>query len=364
MRIRTVTYFIDEDIRHIESGIEHAALRLSEAKEALSAYETQTLRAACRPEIMYKEGGNIFRHIDSVCADNDVHFFSCGYTSEPELIKRIPEYIGNTERLFMSSACVSGASIDEDALNASAHAIMGLSEIENGNLRFCAGASIKPDTPFFPASFTGRKGFTLGLEAGDVLFGAFRDGNTEHEKMSLFIERFSEETANIRQLLKGNSEFLGIDTSMAPGFDKESSVAYAYNAYLGKPFGAQGTKELTRDINAVLKSFDGHVGYSGLMFPVMEDVGLAEYSEHYCIEDLIDYSTVCGCGLDTVPVPGSAGHEQIAYLIRRIAENAIQYRKPLSARIMPAKGKRAGEIAVSTSPYLVDCRVFEISVLS
>lgn len=358
MKIRTVTYFIDSDIQHLEGGIKNAALMLPRIGELLKEYEVQTIRAACRPDMLYGENISVFRDLNSICGENGIDFFSCGFSSDPNNMKHIPEFISETERLFMSTACISKGTVSEEAVNASAKIILELADVENGNLRFCAGASIKPNTPFFPASFAGNEGFAIGLEAGDVLLEAF--SSDADDKLALFREMFSVHVERINLLMSGIKGYFGIDTSMAPGIEPSASVAEAYKAYLNAPFGSRGTKELTGKVNAILKSFEGHQGYSGLMFPVMEDTGLAGGMENYTINDLIDYSTACGCGLDTIPVPGTATVEQIAYLIKRTAVNALTFNKPLSVRVMPVKGRRAGEIALSSSPYLIDCRIFAL----
>ena len=58
------------------------------------------------------------------------------------------------------------------------------------------------------------------------------------------------------------------------------------------------------------------VGYSGLMLPVMEDVILAERAAQqppsFSLRDLLTFSSVCGVGLDTVPVPGDVTPGQVA----------------------------------------------------
>jgi uncharacterized protein (UPF0210 family) len=55
------------------------------------------------------------------------------------------------------------------------------------------------------------------------------------------------------------------------------------------------------------------VGYSGLMLPVMEDRRLAQrWAENtYEIDSLLAYSSVCGTGLDTVPLPGGINEERL-----------------------------------------------------
>ena len=54
------------------------------------------------------------------------------------------------------------------------------------------------------------------------------------------------------------------------------------------------------------------IGYNGLMLPVMEDLILADRAAQnpptFTLRDLLIFSSVCGVGLDTVPVPGTYDH--------------------------------------------------------
>lgn len=50
------------------------------------------------------------------------------------------------------------------------------------------------------------------------------------------------------------------------------------------------------------------------MMPVMEDTGLAERAESLTLSTLLYYSTVCGCGIDTVPVEGNATSSELVPL--------------------------------------------------
>ena len=82
------------------------------------------------------------------------------------------------------------------------------------------------------------------------------------------------------------------------------------------------------------------------MFPVLEDSVLAERSKQQIltIKDLLLYSTVCGTGLDTVPLPGNITAPEIASILLDVAALAMRLDKPLTARLMPVPGKFAGEI--------------------
>ncbi|MEC8869115.1 MAG: DUF711 family protein, partial [Candidatus Thermoplasmatota archaeon] len=79
-----------------------------------------------------------------------------------------------------------------------------------------------------------------------------------------------------------------------------------------------------------------------------------------CVSHLLEYASRCGTGLDTVPLPGDVGVEQLAALLDRVAAVADAHAKPLSARLFPAPGVKAGETVATGSPYLFDCPAMEI----
>ena len=59
------------------------------------------------------------------------------------------------------------------------------------------------------------------------------------------------------------------------------------------------------------------IGYNGLMLPVMEDLILADRAAQnpptFNLRDLLIFSSVCGVGLDTVPVPGIYDNTRFPY---------------------------------------------------
>ena len=61
------------------------------------------------------------------------------------------------------------------------------------------------------------------------------------------------------------------------------------------------------------------------------------------VKDLLMYSAVCGTGLDTVPIPGDTTNAQISALLLDICALALRLHKPLTARLMPIPGKKAGD---------------------
>jgi uncharacterized protein (UPF0210 family) len=108
-------------------------------------------------------------------------------------------------------------------------------------------------------------------------------------------------------------------------------------------------------ITAAAKAVPQHqTGYSCVMVPVMEDKLLAQrWAEGtYNIDSLLAYSAVCGTGLDTVPLPGDVSVEQMERIYSDVASLAIKWNKPLSARLQPIPGKKAGDRTEFDDPYL------------
>jgi hypothetical protein len=88
-----------------------------------------------------------------------------------------------------------------------------------------------------------------------------------------------------------------------------------------------------------------HTGFSGFMQPILEDSVLAMRAAEgtLTIKDALLYSAVCGTGLDTIPLPGDTTAEQITALLLDLCALALRLNKPLTARLMPIPGKKAGD---------------------
>lgn len=103
-------------------------------------------------------------------------------------------------------------------------------------------------------------------------------------------------------------------------------------------------------------------GYSGLMLPVLEDPVLAARAAEgrFTVRELLLYSSVCGTGLDVIPVPGDSSAAELAALIRDVAALSVKLHKPLSARLFPIPGKKAGDTARFNDAFLVDSIVMKL----
>jgi hypothetical protein len=102
-----------------------------------------------------------------------------------------------------------------------------------------------------------------------------------------------------------------------------------------------------------------HTGFSGLFFPIFEDAVLAARAaeSQLTLNDLLLYCSVCGTGLDTVPLPGDTSPLALAAILVDVAALALRLNKPLTARLMPLPGKSAGDEAKFDFPYFAPSRV-------
>jgi uncharacterized protein (UPF0210 family) len=98
------------------------------------------------------------------------------------------------------------------------------------------------------------------------------------------------------------------------------------------------------------------------MLPVLEDAVLAQRAAEglLTVKDILLYSAVCGTGLDTLPVPGDITEEQLAAILLDVGALSQRLRKPLTARLMPVPGKRAGDQTSFDFTYFANSRVLAV----
>jgi hypothetical protein len=98
------------------------------------------------------------------------------------------------------------------------------------------------------------------------------------------------------------------------------------------------------------------------MLPVLEDATLAARAAEgtLTIKDMLLYSAVCGTGLDTLPLPGNTTSAQITPLLLDLAALAQRLDKPLTARLMPIPGKKAGEATDFNFAFFANSRILAL----
>lgn len=141
--------------------------------------------------------------------------------------------------------------------------------------------------------------------------------------------------------------FKGFDFSLAPFPEDWCSLGGALEKLGLSQLGKMGTLTAAAILAEALDQGNWpHVGFNGMMLPVLEDSILAARtkSSAFTIKDLLMVSAVCGTGLDTVPLPGDIRAEEIETLLMDIAALSLRLKKPLTARLMPVPGLKAGNL--------------------
>jgi uncharacterized protein (UPF0210 family) len=238
------------------------------------------------------------------------------------------------------------------------------------NLRFAALANVPPGVPFFPAAYyMGEKpSFALAIEAADLAVEAFTNSlSLERARQTLIdsVETYARSLASIADELEHrfSLSFGGIDFSLAP-FPEEAVSLSAAMERMGVPaVGLHGSLAAAAILTDTLdRASYPRAGFNGLMLPVLEDARLAKRAEEgkLTVKDLLLYSAVCGTGLDTVPLPGDTTVEQLYAVLLDLVALAQRLDKPLTARLMPIPGKKAGDAISFDFSYFANSRVMAL----
>ena len=261
--------------------------------------------------------------------------------------------------------------VDAAAARAAAGAMLSLAGRTAqglGNFNFAALGCVAPGTPFFPAAYhAGPSSLSVALQGAGTVCDALAGGASLSEvtgRVSAKLAEVARPVVDLARRVAGDLgiSFGGIDLSPAP--DLDDSIVAALEAAGHGPFGGPGTLALAAAVTAGLRSTGLLTcGYTGLMLPLMEDAVLAQRWDDGLvgIDQLLAWSAVCGTGLDTVPVPGKSEAGELAAVICDVAALAARLGKPLSARLLPAPGKAAGERTRFSSPYLVNANIKPLS---
>jgi uncharacterized protein (UPF0210 family) len=365
-KIRTITAFVRIDPSRYRQQIEEAVTALRQGKAAFEkgGYEVQTIRITTQPFTQYtsdlpRAGAlDFFKSLDEM-SKKDSFLLNIGPltpgnpadTAELDLLSQILA----TTKVNASIVIAGDDGVHWNAIRAAARIVKYVEDHSpNGanNFDFAAVAMVPPYVPFFPASNhdgAGRQ-FSVGWEAGafvaDVLTHANRDMHAAKELLSRKLDEQARAVDAIAKQIEKDSgwSYMGLDPTPAPNMD--SSIGAAIEAVTGVKFGSSGTLSAAAIITEGERSISvRRVGYSGLMLPVLEDPVLSErWSEGTVdLDSLLAYSAVCGTGLDAIPLPGDVSQEQLERIMGDVASLAFKWHKPLTARLIPAPRKKAGD---------------------
>lgn len=358
-------------------------------------YTVQSVRIVSNPFGEYLDTGSLhaaaqglaeIRRILNELNQNGLRIrFAVGEARTDAEIALLPGLIA--EYGDLCNACVNvpideNGFLDNDLIRKSVAVVQEIARITprgEGNFNFTVNFNCASYIPYFPAGYhRGERGnaIVFGLETPDLLAAALRGLEkqpaphaaqmqaafaTMKNALQYHIDRVQGIIADT-PLAKGWT-YIGMDTSAAPSKNC-TSMAELYRL-LGVPyFGASGTVEASALLTRVFKAQENVQlqGFSGLMLAVTEDEGLAAATRaaQFDIRALLTYSSVCGIGLDTVPIPGDTDAEKIAAIMRDTGTMAFRLNKPLTVRLFPVPGLGAGDITPFESDDLCNCAVLAV----
>ncbi len=385
MKIRTITYFCNPHFPLDEEVIRIAGEFLANAKAAYEAggYEVQSTRLAtvAFPVLLADSAAIVPSRLPELAVklEHLIQQAGIGHASlgpalpeEPHRYEAIPDAIAATQNVFFGGVMADGVrGIDLAAVHACARVIVQAAPLDpNGfaNLRFAALANVAPGSPFFPAAYHDglAPAFAIGTQAADLAIRAFTDApsiDAGRRALVAEIEKHGQALARIAQQAFPDTRFGGVDFSLAPFPEEALSLGTAFER-LGVPaVGLHGSLAAAAIIaEAIGRAQFPRTGFCGLMMPVLEDATLAKRAAQgtLSVKDVLLYSAVCGTGLDTVPLPGDTAADQLAAVLLDVCALALRLDKPLTARLMPVPGKKAGDPTAFNFGFFANSKVMAL----
>jgi uncharacterized protein len=264
--------------------------------------------------------------------------------------------------------------------------ILDISKLSfNGYDNFRVGISLNPsnNTPFFPFSYAEKDlSFSIAVEITERVINCIksnkrRDDSHDLQKLeeTIFndLSPFVCHLENVCSSLSKELEIIygGQDLSLAPFPEDKISVIEILHLLGVDDIGANGTLFFTSYLTGIVKSLTKEnnakaSGFNGVMYSLLEDHLMCEANNKklLSIDRIIGYSTLCGCGLDMVPIPGNLLVEELASIVLDVAATASKLNKPLGVRVLPIPNKESNEFTEFDMDFLTNTRVMDIKNLS
>lgn len=397
-RVRTVSVFTPLPFEGAEEWRDRCsklAKFLQTAKHTIqnASIEVQTVRISTRilncPTFTPEEAQSTGPMMESIAMEAGIRFLNLGSIQSETFLE------GDTLSTLASTMKSTSFTVSwqshwglQQALKIAAQL---LKMDSTSTFRFGVSFNCGPEIPYFPASYAGNEVcFSVGTENSAMLTHACQLSAADEKNKNLCpVKRlhdsvrcvFNEALQPLEKICcdierETQVKYRGIDPSIAPDLQGE---AHDMSACMSIPplqdgqdseaerevWGA-GTPSVIEAITSALKSLDvSLVGYQGVMLPVLENRSLADAVGHgqLSVKQLLLYATLCGVGLDTVPIPGGMDGEdaqskrklefKIAATILDISAISQRQNKPLTIRLLPIKDAKPGDVVDLKSPYLI-----------
>lgn len=382
MKIRSITVFASPGYPPSRLLLQQVGIFANHAKAVLreEGYEVQSLRLATPPFTRFIAPIDLAAAAEAYAIEAHAEGFdyiSLGSAPywQTDMVDEVVASFSKSSRVFVTGQMVNAqGEISLPAVKRCAETIERLSTVEPGgfaNLRFAALANVPPNCPFFPAAYAdpGKTTLALAIEGADLALEAFKNAPSLEVAASNLVSLVDRHAAQIERVcyklaVMYSYKFAGLDFTLAPFPEETASIGRALES-LGVPaFGLHGSLFASALLTSTLdRASYTRTGFNGLMLPVLEDSGLAERASQgtLTVGDLLMYASVCGAGLDVIPLPGDTTAAQLFPLLLDLAALSSRLAKPLTARLMPIPGKQAGDMTEFSFGYFANSRVMNLA---
>ena len=329
------------------------------------------------------------RLISNIASENNVRWFSLPLTYDnfekiefcPDICARLLTSFSNLF-LHLIVEDLDKVSLASYYYAQSIHRVSTLSSSGITNFRLGISNGKTNNTPFFPfAYFNSSNLLSVGVETLLPLIDFF-SSNHIHSIRELETNRLLVTSYIANQLTVINTkltklltsyefEYTGMDISLAPIPRTGSSIGSLFNHFninrVGEPLSLTLTSSLTQILKDSLVMADvPSSGFNGVMFSPLEDDVISSQSIRlpFSIYEYLLLATVCGCGLDMIPLSGDILCETLASFIKDTIILSNRLNKPLGIRLLPVPGKKSAHLTSFNHDFLSDMRIFEYHEVS
>ncbi len=338
----------------------------------ISVTPISLVAASCK-ETDYSPIAKALDRAAKTCGVNFIGGFSAlvhkGMTkADINLINSIPKALAETDNVCSSvSVASTKAGINMDAVKLMGQIIKETADktADRGGFgcaKLVVFANAVEDNPFMAGAFHGvgeaECVINVGVSGPGVVHHALKKCKGEpFDVVAETIKKTAFKITRMGQLVASEtSKRLGVpsgivDLSLAPTPEKGDSVARILEEMGLEVCGTHGTTAALALLNDAVKKggvmASNHVGgLSGAFIPVSEDEGMIEAAlkNALTLDKLEAMTCVCSVGLDMIAVPGDTSAETLSAIIADEAAIGVVNTKTTAVRIIPAVGKKVGEI--------------------
>ena len=387
MKIRSITLGVDWRERDKATLQQDIRTLCANADDAFAAkgMELRTRRIVLPPFTIKESLDNenittIVGWLSELCANSGIRWFCVPFDTFGQEMREVNsvaiEIAKRFDNAFINLIVATDGKVNRKAILHSSKFIKSVARLSNNgydNFRVGASFNCRPNGPFFPFTYhQGNDGFSIAMELVPLfieVIEASSDRTLEKVRDNL-LARVGPELAAVDEVGRSieqatGIEYLGTDASLAPYPDSdEGSVARIVELLGVDGFGSNGTIFLTSFLTDIIRELvhttgTKTIGFNGVMYSLLEDtrLGINNSSQEFSIDSMLAFSTVCGCGVDMVPVPGDIFEEEIASIMMDVAAISTTLRKPLGVRLLPIPGKHEFEFTDFSYDFLHNTRI-------